>query len=340
MKTSELDYQLPEELIAQHPCEQRDESRLLVLNRAEHSMTEDVFRSLPRYLRRGDCLVLNDTRVIRARLHGRKPTGGQVEVFLLHAVAPGEWDALVRPSSKVKPGTVVRIAPGVEATVGGRLPGGRRHVSFAQDDVLELLEKAGEVPLPPYIHRDKPDASDLTRYQTIYANVPGAVAAPTAGLHFTDEVFRGLDDAGVVRAFLTLHVGYGTFRPIQTDSLEAHVLEPEEFILNEETASGLNDARATGGRIAAVGTTVARVLETQYRQGVFQPGAGETNRYIYPPYAFQAVDVLQTNFHLPRSSLLALVCAFGGTDFILEAYRFAVKKRFRFYSYGDAMLIL
>ena len=340
MNTSELDYSLPEELIAQHPCEQRDESRLLVLDRASRAMTVDVFRSLPQYLRRGDCLVFNDTRVIRARLHGRKPTGGQVEVFLLHETGPGEWDALVRPSSKVKPGTPVKIAVGIEAVVGDRLPGGRRHVSFAQPDVLTVLEQAGEVPLPPYIRRDTPEASDLTRYQTIYANAPGAVAAPTAGLHFTRDVFRRLDECGVDRAFLTLHVGYGTFRPIQAERLEDHTLEPEPFTLTEETAAQLNRSRAAGGRITAVGTTVTRVLETQYQAGAYHPGTGETNRYIYPPYTFRAIDALQTNFHLPRSSLLALVCAFAGGDFVLEAYRFAVRERFRFYSYGDTMLIL
>ncbi|HNZ16752.1 MAG TPA: tRNA preQ1(34) S-adenosylmethionine ribosyltransferase-isomerase QueA [Candidatus Hydrogenedentes bacterium] len=340
MNTSELDYSLPEELIAQHPCEQRDESRLLVLDRASRAMTVDVFRSLPQYLRRGDCLVFNDTRVIRARLHGRKPTGGQVEVFLLHETGPGEWDALVRPSSKVKPGTPVKIAAGIEAVVGDRLPGGRRHVSFAQPDVLTVLEQAGEVPLPPYIRRDTPEASDLTRYQTIYANAPGAVAAPTAGLHFTRDVFRRLDECGVDRAFLTLHVGYGTFRPIQAERLEDHTLEPEPFTLTEETAAQLNRSRAAGGRITAVGTTVTRVLETQYQAGAYHPGTGETNRYIYPPYTFRAIDALQTNFHLPRSSLLALVCAFAGVDFVLEAYRFAVRERFRFYSYGDTMLIL
>ncbi len=340
MNTSELDYSLPEELIAQHPCEQRDESRLLVLDRASRAMTVDVFRSLPQYLRRGDCLVFNDTRVIRARLHGRKPTGGQVEVFLLHETGPGEWDALVRPSSKVKPGTPVKIAVGIEAVVGDRLPGGRRHVSFAQPDVLTVLEQAGEVPLPPYIRRDTPEASDLTRYQTIYANAPGAVAAPTAGLHFTRDVFRRLDECGVDRAFLTLHVGYGTFRPIQAERLEDHTLEPEPFTLTEETAAQLNRSRAAGGRITAVGTTVTRVLETQYQAGAYHPGTGETNRYIYPPYTFRAIDALQTNFHLPRSSLLALVCAFAGVDFVLEAYRFAVRERFRFYSYGDTMLIL
>jgi len=325
MKTSELDYSLPEELIAQHPCDRRDESRLLVLDRGDHSMNVDVFRNLSHYLRAGDCFVFNATRVIPSRPRGRKSTGGHVEVFLLHETAPGEWDALVRPSSKVKPGTVVHITPGIEAMVGKRLPGGRRHVSFAQPHVLAMLE---------------PEASDLTRYQTIYASAPGAVAAPTAGLHYTDELFRELDEKGVKRAFLTLHVGYGTFRPIQTERLEDHHLEPEQFSLQEATARALNDIREAGGRIVAAGTTVTRVLETQYHDGAFVAGGGETSRYIYPPYEFQAVDMLQTNFHLPRSSLLALVCAFGGLEFVLEAYRFAVQESFRFYSYGDTMLIL
>ena len=340
MKTSELDYDLPEELIAQHPCEQRDESRLLVLDRARGSMRVDVFRNVAAYLRAGDCMVLNDTRVIRARLHGRKPTGGQMEIFLLHEDSPGRWDALVRPSAKVKPGTPVRITEAVEATVHEVLPGGRRRVAFDDPDVLRLLEEAGEVPLPPYIRRDEPDRSDLTRYQTVYAAEPGAVAAPTAGLHFTEEVFRSLDEAGVRRARLTLHVGYGTFRPIQTDDVASHTLEAEQFDFSPETADSLNVTRAAGGRVVAVGTTSTRVLETQYREGRFEPGQGATAHYIYPPYEFGAVDVLQTNFHLPRSSLLALVCAFAGTEFVREAYQLAIKERFRFYSYGDAMLIL
>ncbi len=340
MNTSELDYTLPDELIAQYPCEPRDASRLLVLDRARRTITTDVFANVTGYLRRGDCLVLNDTRVIRARLHGHKRTGGRVEIFLLHEEQPGVWEALVRPSAKVRPGTPVVLAEGVEVTAAEILPGGRRRVRFHRPDVLSLLEELGEIPLPPYIHRQKRDPSDLRRYQTVYAAQPGAVAAPTAGLHFTEAVFRDLAAAGVERAAITLHVGYGTFRPIVADTLEEHRVPPEDFMLSGETARKLNAIRARGGRIVSVGTTATRVLETQWREGMFHAGEGVTDTYIYPPHTFHGVDVLQTNFHLPRSSLLALVCAFGGTEFVLEAYRHAVKERFRFYSYGDVMLIL
>jgi S-adenosylmethionine:tRNA ribosyltransferase-isomerase len=340
MKTSVLEYDLPPELIAQHPCERRDASRLLVLDRVSGAMRVDVFRNIASCLRTGDCLVLNDTQVIRARLRGRKPTGANVEIVLVRQREPAVWTALVRPSARVKPGTRVRIAEGVEATVGPVLPEGRREVRFDTPDVLGVLERAGEIPLPPYITREHPEPADLTRYQTIYARRPGAVAAPTAGLHFTRETLNSLARAGIHRAWLTLHVGYGTFRPILAERLETHRVEPEDFDFPEETAAFLNRVRAQGGRIVAVGTTSARVLETQSRDGTYQPGGGLADLYIYPPYTFRAVDILQTNFHLPRSSLLALVCAFAGTEFVLEAYRFAVQERFRFYSYGDAMLIL
>lgn len=340
MKTAELDYSLPESLIAQHPCPERDASRLLVLDRARGSITEDVFRNVAWYLRAGDCLALNDTRVIRARLRGHKPSGGAVELLLLHEDGPGVWRALVRPSGRVRPGTPIRLAVGLEATVGEVLAQGQRRVLFGREDMLKVLEQVGEAPLPPYIHRDAPEASDLERYQTIYAKSDGAVAAPTAGLHFTPEVFAALDATGVQRAYLTLHVGYGTFKPITAEELSDHSVDPEPYTLPAETAETLNAVRARGGRVVAVGTTTTRVLETQWRDGAFHAGSGVTNRYIYPPYTFRAVDVLQTNFHLPRSSLLALVCAFAGTEFVLEAYRYAVERRFRFYSYGDAMLVL
>ena len=340
MKTSALDYALPEALIAQHPADRRDTSRLLVLDRAAQTITEDTFKSLSTYLTHGDCLAVNDTRVIRARLHGVKPSGGRVEIFLLHELSPGVWEALVRPSKRVKPGTAVRIAETVEATVHEELPRGRRRVAFNDPDVLALLEASGEVPLPPYIQREASEAQDAARYQTVYARQPGAVAAPTAGLHFTDAVFESLAAAGVRRVELTLHVGYGTFKPVLADNLEAHRVEPEEFLLSEESADLLNETRATGGRIVAVGTTSTRVLETQYKDGTFNADAGTTDHYIYPPYTFDAVDALLTNFHLPRSSLLALVCAFAGTEFALRAYAHAIENEFRFYSYGDAMLIV
>jgi len=340
MKTIDLDYALPRELVAQHPCEQRDASRLLVINRAEGDMNLDVFHNIAKYLRAGDCIVTNDTMVIRARLRAVKPTGARIEIFLLHEEAPGLWTALVRPSARVKPGTRVRIAESIDATVGDVLTEGRRRIRFDVPDVLALLEQIGEIPLPPYIVRARPEEADLTRYQTVYARVPGAVAAPTAGLHYTPETLEALARAGVRRANITLHVGYGTFRPILADRIEDHAVESEEFVCPEETAALLNQVRTEGGRVVAVGTTVARVLETQFCGGAYHAGRGTTDLYLYPPYSFKAVDVLQTNFHLPRSSLLALVCAFAGRPLVFEAYCLAIQERFRFYSYGDAMLIL
>ncbi len=344
MRTDELDYVLPERLIAQFPKERRDQSRLLVLDRRARTMREDLFANLPTYLLPGDCVVLNDTKVIRARLSAHKPTGGRVEIFLLKERGPGEWEALIRPGSRVKAGAQLILdsnsdAP-ITATIVDVLSDGRRVVRFDRDDVMSVLEQSGAVPLPPYIRRDAADTADAGRYQTIYANTPGAVAAPTAGLHFTPKVFAALDIKQVSTAKLTLHVGYGTFKPIQTDEVSEHKVDSEQFSFPDEAAAQLNATRAQGGRICAVGTTVTRVLETQIRDGRFIAGVGETNCYIYPPYTFRGVDALITNFHLPRSSLLALVCAFGGTEFVLEAYGRAVEQEFRFYSYGDAMLIL
>lgn len=340
MNVNDLHYDLPEHLIAQQPCPERDQSRLLVVRRDAGTIHEDQFSNLPAYLNPGDCLVLNDTRVIRARLHGQKPTGGRVEIFLLHAESPDTWTALVRPSAKVKPGTPVQLAGDVIATVGAVLPEGRREVQFNVQDVVATLERIGELPLPPYIHRDGTTDSDLTRYQTVYAQNHGAVAAPTAGLHFTPAVFDALATRGIDKTAVTLHVGYGTFKPITATTLENHYVDPEEFQVSHETAATLNATRAAGGRVVAIGTTATRTLETQYYDGLYHAGEGSTDKYIYPPYTFQGVDVLQTNFHLPKSSLLALVFAFAGRDLILEAYEHAIREEFRFYSYGDVMLIL
>ena len=339
MHISELDYELPEELIAQHPADRRDASRLLVVDRASGEMHIDVYRNVANYLRTGDCIALNRTRVIRARLHATRPSGGKAEIFLLHEIAPGEWEALVKPSAKIAPGTRVTIGP-VTATIGERHGDGRRRVAFDTPDVLSVLEQTGEVPLPPYIRRGRSEPSDAARYQTIYAHEPGSVAAPTAGLHFTDDVFASLDAKGIQRATVTLHVGYGTFSPIRTDNIEDHKLEAELFEVSQQSADTLNTTRANGGRIVAVGTTTTRVLESQSVDGAIRAGSGETAHYIYPPYKFRNVDALQTNFHLPRSSLLALVYAFGGTELMREAYRRAIAEKFRFYSYGDVLLIL
>lgn len=339
MLTEKLNFTLPESLIAQYPSEQRDRSRLMVVDRVTGNIALDVYQNLPRYLNRNDCMVLNDTRVIRARLHGRKPSGGLVEAFLLHELEPGCWVALVRPSAKVKPGTSVLFPGGLESTVEEHLGNGKRRVRFNHADIIERLEKAGEIPLPPYIKRDSPSKTDAERYQTLYAKHPGAVAAPTAGLHLSADVFEQLEQAGIQTSYLTLHVGYGTFKPVTTENLEDHVVDAEEFVLPESTADTLNRTRKSGGRVVAVGTTCARVLETQYHGDAFHGGEGTTTLYIYPPYTFNAVDILQTNFHLPQSSLLALVSAFGGHELIREAYKRAIAEKFRFYSYGDVMLI-
>ena len=340
MRTDLLDFALPDAQIAQQPLAQRDASRLLVVDRAAGTWREDVFRNLPNYLQAGDCVVLNDTRVVRARLRGHRESGGAAEIFLLREIVPGAWSALVRPSAKIKDGARIQLAAGLEAVVGERLPNGQRLVEFGRADVIAVMEAAGEIPLPPYIHREEQDPGDLTRYQTVYAASAGAVAAPTAGLHFTPEVFAALEARGVGRAKLTLHVGYGTFKPISVDDLAEHRVDPEWFAFPEETAQMLNETRARGGRIVAVGTTATRALETQHMGGRFVAGTGETDKYIYPPYTFRGVDVLQTNFHLPKSSLLALVTAFGGEELVMGAYRHAVQAGFRFYSYGDVMLIL
>lgn len=339
MHISELDYDLPEELIAQYPADRRDASRLLLVERATGNMQIDVYRNIANHLRAGDCMVLNQTRVIRARLHATRPSGGKAEIFLLHETTPGEWEALVNPSAKIAPGTRLAIGP-ITATIEERRGDGRRRVVFDTPDVLSVLEQSGDVPLPPYIRRGHSEPSDTARYQTIYAQEPGSVAAPTAGLHFTDEVFASLNAKGILRTTLTLHVGYGTFSPVRSENIEDHKLEAEHFQLSPQTAEILNSTRKNGGRIVAVGTTSTRVLESQCVEGMIQPGSGETAHYIYPPYTFRAVDALQTNFHLPRSSLLALVYAFGGTELIREAYRCAIAERFRFYSYGDVMLIV
>jgi S-adenosylmethionine:tRNA ribosyltransferase-isomerase len=340
MKTNELNYSLPDELIAQEPASSRSESRLLVLDRSTGRLTEDVFSEIGKYFESGDCLALNDTRVIRARLKAQKLTGGKLEIFLLRELGLGEWEALVRPSSRTKPGSKVVIGDSVNATILEPTQAGRRRVVFEDSDVLSILQANGEIPLPPYIQRKAKEGLDTERYQTVYARAYGAVAAPTAGLHFTKELLAALKEKGLSTTTLTLHVGYGTFKPIQVGEVDAHVVDPEEFVFTKESAAVLNDTREKGKRVISVGTTATRVLETQYIDGEYRTGAGLTRCYIYPPYSFEGVDTLITNFHLPKSSLLALVYAFGGTELVREAYAYAVEKKFRFYSYGDAMLIL
>ncbi|HOV33772.1 MAG TPA: tRNA preQ1(34) S-adenosylmethionine ribosyltransferase-isomerase QueA [Candidatus Hydrogenedens sp.] len=341
MLTDELNYYLPEELIAQQPAKPRDSARLLILHRNTGKIKEDVFRNLPDYLSPGDVIVLNNTKVFPARLLGHKEnTGGKVEIFLLKPINEQDWIALVKPSGKVHASTKVILNNKLTVEVQDFLGEGKRIIHFPRTNIMQSINKIGLVPLPHYIRRDTPDPKDWLHYQAIYAKKTGSVAAPTAGLHYTNRVFKKIKDRGIAVCFITLHVGYGTFKPIITNKVEQHIVDEEEFSISEETANLLNEKRKAGKNIVAVGTTVTRVLETQYMSGKFHAGSGSTKKYIYPPYNFKAVDILQTNFHLPKSSLLALVFAFAGMELTMKAYQYAIDQKFRFYSYGDTMLIL
>jgi S-adenosylmethionine:tRNA ribosyltransferase-isomerase len=316
----------------------------MVLRRSGATIEHSEFAHIAGYLKPGDLLVVNDTKVIRARLEGRKKeTGGAVEFLLLKPLAAGRWEALVSPSRRLHPGTEVLIGGRFPCRVLERLEGARRVVEF-YDDISTVIAEAGKVPLPPYIKREAEEI-DLERYQTVYADKEGSVAAPTAGLHFSEALLEELRRKGVEIARLTLHVGIGTFLPVKTDDPRDHELEPEYFEIDQACCDAINRARRMGGRVIAVGTTSVRTLETVAEQlegegAEFSPRSGWTPKFILPPYDFRAVDALITNFHLPRSTLLMLVCAFAGREFILDAYRVAIDERYRFFSYGDAMLIL
>ncbi len=340
MKLSNFDYDLPPQLIAQHPSRQRDRSRLLVLNRREEGVEHRIFSQLPSYLSAGDLLVLNQTKVIPARLKGVKVgTGGKVEIFLLNQVRGDEWRVLVRPGKRVRPGTKISIGGGrlrAQITDGGQ--DGYRGVRFtAEGDFWQILQELGEVPLPPYIKR-KPEPVDRLRYQTVYAQTEGAVAAPTAGLHFTEELLERIGAKGVKTASLILHVGWGTFRPIKSEEISEHRMEAEYYHIPSEVCSAIRKVKSNRGKIYAVGTTTVRALESWGQEE--NPREGWTSLFIYPPFNFKVVDGLITNFHLPRTSLLMLVSAFAGRERVLTAYAEAIREGYRFYSYGDAMLIL
>jgi S-adenosylmethionine:tRNA ribosyltransferase-isomerase len=341
MKLSDFDYDLPEELIAQEPVSPRDASRLLVLPRAgapEHRRFED----LASLLEPGDLLVFNDTKVIPARLVGRKPSGGKVELLLCEPLEGGlgrRWRAMGQASKAIRTGTVVEL-DGLSARVEAVEGEGFYEVLLDREgEALEAaLARAGRIPLPPYIRREA-SALDRERYQTVWARAPGSAAAPTAGLHFTGRLLERLDARGVRRAAVTLHVGPGTFLPVRGDSIEGHRMHAERFEVGEEAAAEVAACRARGGRVVAVGTTTVRTLESAFDGARVAPGAGRTSLFVRPGHAFRAVDALVTNFHLPRSTLLMLVCAFGGTERVLAAYREAVRARYRFFSYGDAMFV-
>ena len=342
MKVSEYDYHLPEELIAQYPTQRRQDSRMLVMDRKTGECALRHFSDFPEYVRPGDCIVINDTKVIHARLWGeRRGTGGRVQAFMLQETGPSRWQCLLKPGRRMSEGSVVEL-DGAQAsfTVEKRNGDGTFTVRFDVDNVLDLLEQAGKLPLPPYIRRE-PTADDEVRYQTVYATAPGAVAAPTAGLHFTRDILDSLEARGIRIARLTLHVGAGTFKPVKTESVEEHVMHEERYILSPETAELINSTRRQGGRVICVGTTTVRVLETCVIPGTREvaPGTGSTSIFLYPPYKAIVPDALLTNFHLPQSTLLMLICTFADKQKIFNAYQLALDNQFRFYSYGDCMLL-
>ena len=342
MKLSLFDYDLPEELIAQYPPPKRDESRLMALDRKSRSITHSQFRLIGEFLSPNDLLVLNDTKVIPARLVGKKQkTGAKIEIFLVAERERDIWEALIKPCKRVKNGTVVEFGEGIlKAQVLAKLGTGTYIVRLKyKGRLLEILSEVGRTPLPPYIKR-QPEPIDKIRYQNVYAAKNGAVAAPTAGLHFTQELLDALQRKGIGVAKLTLHVGLGTFQPVKTEEVEAHKMHAEYFEISPETAERINLCKQKGGRIVAVGTTSVRTLETVADNGGVVEESGYTDLFIYPGYQFKIVDALITNFHLPKSTLLMLVSTFASREFVLEAYQEAIKQKYRFYSYGDAMLIL
>ena len=340
MKKSDFYYDLPEELIAQTPLEKRDTSRLLVLDRESGQTAHMHFFDLPKLLRPGDCLVLNNSRVLPARLIGhRLPGGGACEVLLLTDKGDGLWECLVRPGRKLKPGAQVSFGEGrLTATVEAEASGGNRLVRFHYQGIfLEVLEELGKMPLPPYI---KEELQDNERYQTVYSKINGSAAAPTAGLHFTPELLRQIQEMGVKLCYVTLHVGLGTFRPVKAEDISEHEMHSEYCMIPEETARTINETKRNGGRVICVGTTSCRTVESfAAEDGTLKESAGWTSIFIYPGYRFKVLDALVTNFHLPQSTLIMLVSALAGREHVLSAYEEAVKERYRFFSFGDAMFI-
>ena len=339
MKTSDFYYDLPPELIAQTPLEKRDESRLLCLDKATGEWSHHHFYELPDFLRPGDCLVLNDSRVLPARLIGRRETGGAVEVLLLRDRGEGVWECLTRPGRKTQPGTKLSFGEGeLTATVVDAIEDGNKLIKFHYEGIfLEVLERLGKMPLPPYI---KTELEDQERYQTVYSREVGSAAAPTAGLHFTPELLEKIAAMGVKVCYLTLHVGLGTFRPVKADNIEEHEMHSEYCIVPDETAKIVTETKKAGGRVVCVGTTSCRTIESFANEdGTLDPKSGWTDIFIFPGYRFKCMDALVTNFHLPESTLIMLVSAFAGREHVLAAYEEAVRERYRFFSFGDAMFI-
>ncbi len=339
MKTHDFWYDLPEELIAQTPLEKRDTSRLLAMDRRTGELAHRHFFDIIDYLNPGDCLVMNDSRVLPARLLGHRPTGGAVEVLLLRDLGNGEWECLAKPGRKMQPGQEVIFGDGqLTATVSSVQEDGNRVVKFHYEGIfLEVLEQLGKMPLPPYI---KAELEDQERYQTVYSRAVGSAAAPTAGLHFTKDLLHKIEEKGIRLAYVTLHVGLGTFRPVKAEEISEHHMHSELCMISQETADILNDTKAHGGRVVCVGTTSCRTLESLVNEdGTFEAKSKWTEIFIFPGYEFKAMDALITNFHLPESTLVMLVSAFAGREHILNAYNEAVRERYRFFSFGDAMYI-
>ena len=340
MNIKEFYYDLPEELIAQVPIPKRDESRLMVLDRKQKSIQHKIFKDILEYLKPGDCLVRNNTKVIPARIYGKKETGANVEFLLLKNIEGDIWESIVRPGNKLHVGTKVVFGDGIlVAEILDTLEGGTRKVKFTYEGIFnEILDKIGLMPLPPYIHEE---LKEKDRYQTVYAKYQGSAAAPTAGLHFTEELLEKIKEKKVEIANVTLHVGIGTFRPVKVEKIEDHHMHSEHFYIKPEDVEKINKAKQNGGRIISVGTTSCRVLESiADENGFVKEAEGDTSIFIYPGYKFKCIDGLITNFHLPESTLLMLVSALAGKDFIMQAYKEAVKEKYRFFSFGDAMLIL
>ena len=343
MKLSDFKYDLPEELIAEYPADQRDESRLMVLDRKEKSIAHKKFKDLAEYLREGDVLVVNKTKVYPARIYANKSrTGAKVELLLLRELSENLWEVSVKPARKVRIGNKLEITEDVVGDVVDNTVSGGRVVRFkdvSQEELYKIIDEEGECPLPPYIDRE-PEKKDKERYQTVFAEERGAVAAPTAGLHFTDELLEQLDKKGVLIKDIILHIGLGTFKPVNVEDLSRHRMDSEYYELGPETAEALNKAKDENRRVVAVGTSVVRTLETVTVAGFnVAPSKGWTDEFIYPPYEFKMVDALITNFHQPESTLLMLASAFAGHEFLMESYQEAIDKEYRFFSYGDAMFI-
>ncbi len=340
MDVKEFNYHLPEELIAQVPIQKRDESRLMVLDRKKETIEHKIFKDILDYLKPGDCLVRNNTKVIPARIYGKKETGANVEFLLLNNIEGDIWESIVRPGNKLHVGTKVSFGEGLlNAEILEVMEGGTRKVKFTYQGIFnEILDQIGLMPLPPYIHEE---LKEKDRYQTVYAKYEGSAAAPTAGLHFTEELLEKIKEKGVEIANVTLHVGIGTFRPVKVDKIEDHHMHSEHYYIKKEDVEKINNTKKNGGRVISVGTTSCRVLESVAdREGLVKETEGDTSIFIYPGYKFKCIDGLITNFHLPESTLLMLVSALAGKDYIMKAYKEAVKEKYRFFSLGDAMLIL